>query len=330
MSYVAEEHREPASARLLRIVRSYPALFIVLAGVAIFATLDERFLTLRNIANIGNQTSFMLMLALAQTIVLIGRGFDLSMGNAVSLISVATALAMTGAVGPGWVGGGAVFLGILTALAIGLAIGAVIGLFAGLIGANSFIISLGMMSVCYGMASVISGGRPVFNVPLEFVTLFNSGSVLFIPAPIFISAVICLALHFLLAKTVYGRLLYLVGANPRAVYVAGHNTKRIVAWSFVIAGVLVALSALLLTARTGTGEPNLGANLLLQAIASAVIGGVSLSGGRGTVWQALFGTLTITVLSNILNLMQVSGYIQSIVLGVIIILALWLERLRHA
>lgn len=317
-----------AVPRLLGMIRKNPAQIIVLMGIVLFALVDERFLTMRNLANIGSQASFILILALAQTVVLIGRGFDLSMGNAVSLISVAMAMVMTGMVGAGWTGGGAVVLGIATSLAIGLTVGMLIGFFSGMLGANSFIISLGMMNVCYGIAAVISGGRPVFNVPLEFVGLFNSGSVLFLPAPIVIAAVICLAVHLLLTKTVYGRLLYLAGSNPQAVRVAGHDTRRILAWSFVIAGALVAISAMLLTARTGTGEPNLGANLLLQAIASAVIGGVSLSGGRGTVWQAIFGTLIIAVLSNALNLMQVSGYVQQITLGAVIIFALWLERIR--
>lgn len=311
---------------LLALFKRSPALFVVLGLAVVFAFFDDRFLSLRNIENIGNQASYLLILALAQTIILLGRGFDLSMGNTVSLISVAIALVMTGS----WAGDftliGVTLQGTVVALLIGIGVGALIGMASGLLGASSFIVSLGVMSICYGIAATISGGRPVFNVPLQFIETFNSRTVLFVPVPIFVGTMACVVLHVLLSRTVYGRLLYLVGANPRAVYLAGHDPRRIIALSFVIAGALVALSALLLTARTGTGEPNLGAGLLLQAIASAVIGGVSLGGGKGTVLQALFGTLTITVLSNILNLVGVSGYIQSIVLGVVIILALWLER----
>lgn len=313
-------------ARLWAVIKRNPALFIVLAVAVVFSFLDERFLSLRNIENIGNQASYLLILALAQTIVLLGRGFDLSMGNTVSLISVAIALVMTSQSGGDGAAASVTVQGVLVALLIGTGVGALIGAASGLLGANSFIISLGAMNICYGIAATISGGRPVFNVPAQFIETFNSGSILLVPVPIFVGALASVALHVLLSRTVYGRLLYLVGSNPRAVHVAGHDPRRIIALSFVIAGALVALSALLLTARTGTGEPNLGANLLLQAIASAVIGGVSLSGGKGTVLSALFGALTITVLSNILNLMGVSGYIQSIVLGAVIILALWLER----
>ena len=317
-------------ARLWQAVKDRPALVIVLIGILAYAVYDPRFVTGRNLSNIGAQASFMLTLALAQTVVLIGRGFDLSMGNAVSLISVAIALVMTGVWGPGWEGAGAVVLGTITALILGAVIGGVTGVFSGWFGANSFIISLGVMNVCYGIASVISGGRPVFNLPMAFVSTFNSTKIIGLPVSIWIAALAAVVIHVLLSRTVYGRQLYLVGANPRAALVAGINTRKVLALSFVIGGLLVALSALLLTARTGTGEPNLGASLLMQAIAAAVIGGVSLTGGKGGVGQALFGTLTIATLSNILNLMQVSGYLQQIVIGAVIILAIWLERMRRS
>lgn len=320
--------RNGHAARILTVCSEYPAIILAAIAIAVFGLFDDRFLTIRNIQNVANQSSYLLILALAQTVVLLGRGFDLSMGSAVSLISVAVALATTGQFAAGVGGAVAVAIALLVALSIGVFIGGVLGLLSGVLGANSFIISLGMMNVCIGLASIISGGRPVFNVPTAVIASFNTGTMLWLPAPLVISVLVCLALHLMLSKTVYGRLLYLVGSNPKAVHVAGHNPRTIIAWSFVIAGALVALSALLLTARTGTGEPNLGANLLLQAIAAAVIGGVSLAGGKGSVWQAVFGALTITVFSNVLNLMQVSGYIQSIALGAIIIGALWLERSR--
>lgn len=305
---------------------TFPLLILAMFGL--FAVLEPRIASPRNLVNITSQSTYLIVFALAQTVVLVPRGFDLSLGNAVSFTSVATALVLTSSFAAGLPGFAIVLLGLLTGIVCGTAVGLFNGFFASVLGIRSFIVTLGAMNICYGLSATISGGRPVFNVPEAFTTFFYSGTFAGIPAPILWTAVVAIAVHVILSNTVFGRTLYLMGCNPRAVEVAGLPRRKYFAIAFVLSGALVAIGALMLTARTGTGEPNLGGNLLLQAIAAAVMGGVSLSGGRGGVFHAVTGALFITVLSNGLNFLQISGYLQQIILGLVIILAIALDKSR--
>ena len=303
-----------------------PALIVVmLLGFSLYV---PRILFPRNLMNLIVQTSYLAVFATAQTLVLVTRGFDLSLGASVSMVSVIAALVMvTVAGGVGEPVVYAVVLGVIAALAAG----ALVGLFNGAVSAgfavNPFIITLGSLNICYGIASTISGGRPVFNVPTVFSSVFYDGRVLNIPAPILIAGGACLGAHLLLDRTVLGRSLYLIGGNPRAAAVAGIPVKRRLVFAYVLASTLSALGSLLLTARTGSGEPALGGNLLLQSIAAAVIGGVSLRGGVRTVRHAILGALFITILSNGMNLSRVGGYVQEIALGVCVVIAVFLDVL---
>ena len=144
--------------------------------------------------------------------------------------------------------------------------------------------------------------------------------------PIWIAAGVFVLLFAMLKATRFGRSLYIVGANPRGATAAGIPTFAVLTGAYTLAAVLAAVGALLLTARTGSGEPNLGGNLTLESIAAAVVGGVKLSGGEGGVGAALMGALLITILSNGMNLVQIDGYLQSIILGIIIIASLMISR----
>jgi len=146
--------------------------------------------------------------------------------------------------------------------------------------------------------------------------------------PIVVATVVCFVSWLILNRTVFGRNLYIIGANPRAAFVAGMSTRFWLMMAYVMASALVAFGAIMLTARVGTGAPTLGGGLMIQSIVAAVIGGVSLRGGRGGIKHAFLGALTVTVLSNGMNLSRIDGYIQMIVLGTIVILAVALEMRR--
>jgi ribose transport system permease protein len=300
---------------------------LVLATLLGFALVDQNVLTARNLRNILIQTSYTTIFACAQMFVILVRGFDLSLGAGVSLISVVVALVTTAVLGDGSAGL-AVAAGIGAALAAGFALGLFNGACTAWLGVNPFVVTLGSMNIAFGLASTISGGRPVFGVPDEFSDLFY-GELAGVPIPILIAAAVCLVSHWLLSSTVYGRSVYLIGTNERAAYVAGVPTRRFLVTTYVIASLLVALGAMMLTARTGSGEPSLGASLLLPSIAAAVIGGLSLQGGSGGVINALLGALFISVLSNGMNLIEVNGYLQDIVLGLVILGVLYLDRFRR-
>ena len=149
-----------------------------------------------------------------------------------------------------------------------------------------------------------------------------------IPASIFLAIAVCIVAGAILSKTVFGRALYLIGGNPRAAKAAGLRVGLHVTCAFLSCSLITAVAALMLTARTGSGEPVLGGGLMLQSIAAAVIGGVSLRGGEGTVVHCVLGALFITMLSNGMNLVRIDGYMQMIVLGIVVIVGVFIDRLR--
>jgi ribose transport system permease protein len=306
---------------------SLPLLMAVME-LAVFSV-EPRVLSPRNIANILNQSSYLLLFASGQMIVILTRGFDLSLGTTVSAVSVASALAMTSLASAGVSDPAVVALG----LAVGLGFGTLVGIFNGVcvsrLGISPFIVTLGSLNICMGLATTMSGGRPVFNVPDAFSGLLYNGVLIpGISIPLALAILVCLLLYVLLDRTIFGRSLYLIGNNPRAAYLAGLPSRRYLALAYVVCSLLAAFGSLMLTARTGSGEPNLGGSLMLESIAAAVIGGVSLQGGVGGVIPVILGTLFVTMLSNAMDLLEVGGYVQQILLGCVIIGAIFLDRIR--
>jgi ribose transport system permease protein len=296
--------------------------------LAVFSV-EPRVLSPRNIVNILNQSSYLLLFASGQMIVILTRGFDLSLGTTVSAVSVASALAMTSLASAGLSDPAVVAVG----LAVGLGFGALVGIFNGVcvsrLGISPFIVTLGSLNICMGLATTMSGGRPVFNVPDAFSGLLYNGVLIpGISIPLTLAILVCLLLYVLLDRTIFGRSLYLIGNNPRAAYLAGLPSRRYLALAYVVCSLLAAFGSLMLTARTGSGEPNLGGSLMLESIAAAVIGGVSLQGGVGGVIPVILGTLFVTMLSNAMDLLEVGGYVQQILLGCVIIGAIFLDRIR--
>lgn len=310
---------KPSHMEMLLAIRLPLAIVVTLV---LFGLFEPRVLSLDNLLNIAVQASYLVIFAMAQTVVILTRGFDLSLGFTVSLVSVVASMAMVA------MGGGdasivfGIGAGVLVALLIGLANGLII---AG-IGVNPLVTTLGMANIVMAFASTVSGGFPVTGLPPSFTVIFAQAAFLSIPAPIWIAGLIFVLLSLTLKATRFGRSLYIVGANPKAAVAAGIRTMPVLVTAYGLCAVLTALGALLLTARTSSGEPNLGGNLTLEAIAAAVVGGVRLSGGEGGVGAALLGALFITVLSNGMNLVHIDGYLQQICLGVIIIVSLIVSR----
>nr|WP_281065487.1 ABC transporter permease [Jiella sonneratiae] len=280
-----------------------------------------------NLLNIAQQASYLALFAMAQMVVILTRGFDLSLGPTVSMVSVAAALTMAGVGGTGGSLVPAVILGIIAGLALACACGVFNGVVVALLGVSPLVATLGSMNVAIGIATTISGGRPVQGVPAPFSEIFYSGSVFGISSAIVIACAVGLVLHLVLNRTVFGRSLYIIGTNPGAAAVAGVPVRRLLVAAYILCSALAGLGALMMTARTGSGEPNLGGTLSLQSIAAAVVGGTSLAGGRGGVVTAVLGALFITILSNGMNLTGVDGYVQMIVLGAIVILGVVIDRL---
>jgi ribose transport system permease protein len=310
------------------LVFNLPLLMIVME-LSVYA-FEPRVLSLRNVVNVLNQSSYLFVFACAQMVVILTRGFDLSLGAAVSTVSVASALTMTGLAKTGSPDAVVVAAGLATGLGVGALVGLFNGGFVSGLAINPFVVTLGSLNICLGLSTTISGGSPVFNVPDVFSRLFYNGVLIpGVSIPITIAIVITVALYFLLNHTTFGRSLYIIGNNPRAARVAGLPSRRFLFMAYLVCSLLAAFGGLMLTARTGSGEPNLGGSLMLESIAAAVIGGVSLQGGVGGVGAVVFGALFVTMLSNSMDLLEVGGYIQQILLGCVIILATFLDRLRR-
>lgn len=327
-SVIARGGEERRGAALLRwLTRLVMPTLIVLMEIGFWA-IEPRVLYARNIVNILQQSSYLVIFAAAQMMVILTRGFDLSLGTTVSAVSVASALVMTSMVDSGYATASAVALGIAVGMGLGLLVGLFNGFFVSWLNVNPFVVTLGSLNIALGIATTISGGRPVFNVPDAFSKLLYNGKLLAIPVPLVLAAAVCLLLYFLLEGTVFGRSLYLIGNNPRAARLAGLPSVKYLTLAYIACSLLAAFGSLMLTGRTGSGEPNLGGSLMIESIAAAVIGGVSLQGGVGGIVQVILGAVFVTMLSNGMDLLEVDGYIQQIILGCVIIGAIFLDRVR--
>lgn len=307
---------------------SIPLLMVVALSV-VFGVMQPNFATFGNVSNVAIQASYLSIFALAQTYVMIARGFDLSLGTTVSLVSVASGMTMMHAIAIGFGTGIAISIGVLAGLAIGLLVGAVNGLCIAWLKLSPFVVTLATLNIALGFASSISKGFQIFNLPDDLNRWFYQGNLLGMPAPVAAAAILLVGSHVVFHHTRLGRGLYLIGSNPRAAEVAGLPLKRYLTAAYVICSLLIASGSLLLTARTGSGEPNLGGNLMLESIAAAVVGGASLRGGRGGTMSPILGAVFITVLSNGMNLTRIDGYIQQMILGAVI-LATVFGDLRNA
>lgn len=290
--------------------------------VLVFAIANPLFASSGNLANVVRQAAYLTIFATAQSLVLMVRGFDLSLGPTVSLVSVCTALGMTGAFGPS----GMVF-GILTGLAVACLVGAVNGYFVAVSRINPFIVTLATMNIVATLAATITNGRPIAGLPASFGLLAYAAP-LGIPVQLWITGPLLVAVYLLQSRTVFGRAQVMIGSNPRSSNVAGIPVKRITFLIYVLCSFIAGIGAVLLSARTASGEPNLGGNLTLEAIAAAVLGGISVRGGRGTIMAPILGALFLAILANGMDAAAVNGYLQQILLGAVIVAALGLDRLQ--
>jgi len=314
-----------STRRFLAALTTYllPILFVGL--VVTFAILEPRFLDPTNLTNVSRQSVFLLLIALGQMIVLINAQLDLSVGATVAFTSVIVATFTSSAGEGGW----SIVIGLLIALAAGLVIGLVNGAIVSFWKVPSFMATLGTTSILTGSALLITKGAPVTGVPFSFRDVFGTGNVFGIPTPVIVGIGVLLLVMLFMNRVPTGRNMYAIGGNAEAARVAGINVRRTVIVAFVLCSVFAALAGMLLTARLGSGEASLGGSYVMLSIAAAVLGGTSLFGGEGVAWRVLLGVLFMGVLGNGMNLLHISSYVQEIVIGCVLVMAVGLERLRE-
>lgn len=315
---------EPWIRPTLERVGILPVLMVAL--LLVFGLNSKHFLTANNISTILTQTVYLVIVALAQTLVLLTAGFDLSVGSSIAFISIVTSMVLLGS------SGGPAARSLLAATAgvtVGTAIGAVNGLIVALFGVSPFIVTLAMLSVMSGVALIVSGGVPIFGLPAEFKALLFTAKVAGLPVPWLVTAAIIALAYVTLYWTRLGRYWYAIGGNSDAAHLSGVPVRFYLFLAYTIAGLLVGIAGVLLTARVGSGEPNLGATLPLESISAAVLGGVSIRGGEGTLMGAVLGSFFLVLLRNGMDLTGVSSYAQMVVTGCLLILAIIVDRYIH-
>ncbi len=304
--------------------------FLLLIAVVVFTILSAHFLTGRNIMNVLRQSTYLTIVAMGQMLALLTGGFDLSVGTIIALTSVvsATAMAASYAAFPDAVAV-AILLGLLAGFAAGTAIGVVNGVGVALFNVSPFMMTLGMASVGFGIALYMTGGVPVYGMPDAFGTMFGFGQYLGIPSPVYVTLALIVVMFVLLNRTRLGRYFYAVGGNIKASALSGINTRLTLFMAYLLCGAMASISGLLLTARLETGEANIGASMPLEAIAACVIGGVSLRGGLGRVENVVLGAFFIGLIQNGMNLARIESYLQTVVIGVLLILAVIADQFRQ-
>jgi len=308
----------PASGTqgLMFSARQFGTVIGLVVLCAVLWILTPHFLTVSNLLNVVEQTSINAVVAVGMTFVILSGGIDLSVGSIVALAGVVLGTALQG--------GQTLFVAVPLALAVGLVCGLGNGALVSWGGLPPFIVTLGTMSIARGAALLFTEGRPVSGFDASFRTI-ATGRVGFIPAPVIVMALVYVVAHFALTRTTFGRYVYAIGGNEEATRLSGVPVRFHKTMIYGVSGLMSAVAAVVLTARLNSAQPIAGMMYELDAIAATVIGGTSLMGGDGTLGGTLVGALIMGVLRNGLNLLGVSSFLQQIVIGGVIVVAVLLD-----
>lgn len=315
--------------RLSHLLETYGIIAVVIAMMIGLAIIKPNvFLSAENLSNILKQNASLALLALGMLVVIVTGGIDLSVGSVMALAMVCIALASQA--GLPWPAC------ILIGPAIGLVVGCINGIGLTWLGLpHPFIMTLGTLNVARGLTYLVTGGAPVSGLQPEVrylgVTYWGFGlpPPAGLPASLIVVAVGAVAIWYFLNRTSTGRHIYAIGGNPHAARVSGVNVDGVLVTAYMICGFFAGLAGLLLAGRTDSGFPNAGIGIELDAIAAVIIGGASFFGGRGTVLGVLAGVLIMGLLRNGLNINNVSAFWQMILIGIVIILAVYIDVLRR-
>lgn len=317
--------------RLSHFMETYGIVLVVIAMMAVLAAIKpEVFLSSQNLTNILKQNASLALLALGMLVVIITAGIDLSVGSVMALAMVSIAIASKA--GVPWA------VCLLIGPTIGIAVGWINGVgLTWLKLPHPFIMTLGTLNIARGLTYLVTGGAPVSGLQPEVrylgVTYWDLG--IFappagLPVSLIIVGISAIGLALFLRRTSTGRHIYAIGGNPHAARVSGVNVDRVLVIVYMICGFFAGLAGLLLAGRTDSGFPNAGIGIELDAIAAVIIGGASFFGGRGTVLGVLAGVLIMGLLRNGLNINNVSAFWQMILIGFVIIIAVYIDVLRRS
>lgn len=307
------------SNKMVEILKKYNIYFILLFCIILCICVSPNFFTMTNLTNIGKQYAGITIISMGMLMVIMTGGIDLSVGSIVALGSVLVAQFMSNM-------GLGMFAGIILAVLSGAACGVISGFFVAKVKMPAFIVTMAMLTMAKGVAFIVSNGAPLKTPPgtLQMIGKSSFGPV---PGLVVIAAVFVVLFALIQNYTAYGRIVKAIGSNGEAVRLSGIRVDRYLLSVYVISGALSALAGIVAASRTGTGTPLYGAGLELDAIASCVIGGASLSGGQGSAVKTVVGVLVLALIGNIMNLLSVPSYPQDVIKGIIILVSILLQIL---
>lgn len=294
-------------------------ILVVILVCILFSFLSSDFLTWNNLVNVARQTSINAILAAGMTFVILTGGIDLSVGAIVALAGVCAVFFSLHIPAP---------LGILGGVLVGGLAGLINGLLTSVTKLPAIIVTLGSMTYLRGVAYVVTGGHPLVVESSIFKSI-GTGYIGPIPVPVIIMVLVFGLAHMILKYTIFGRNIYMIGGNQEAARLTGIKVTSRLTWVYTISGICAGIAGVILAGRLFSGQPNAGQGYELDAIAAVVLGGTSLTGGVGVIIGSLFGALFMGVLSNGLTLLNVPYYWQLIIKGLVIVLAIYIDRVRR-
>jgi ribose transport system permease protein len=313
-----------AAARPIRMIRvgavRYESLAVLILLSVAMSFLSPYFLSLHNLLNIFLATSVIGILAIGSTFVICMAAIDLSVGSLLAMSAVCGALMVK-----------PLHLPWPTVIIVTLAVGGLLGLINGLLVVHgripSFIVTLGMLGIARGLAFILASGRAIYDMPAPIIFL-GQGRLLGVPVPVVVFLAVAVIGHFVLQNTRFGRHTLVIGDNVTAARVTGLRVGRHVTKVFALSGAIAGLAGLLQMGRLNAADPSTGLFFELNAITAAIIGGTNLFGGEGSIIGTVIGALIMGVILNGLNLLAVQSFYQQVAIGAVLIIAVWLDRLR--
>jgi len=296
----------------------FPALILLLGIVT--TLFEPRFCSVENLLNLSRQLSPLMIISVGETFAVIGGGLDLSVAAVLALCGVYGVLTMS------HLGTGA---GIAVMILAGALFGTLNGLIISWFRASPFIVTLGALSIARGLALTATGGLPIYDLPDRYVNTLGFGSVLGIPWPPIIAILTLIAGHVLLKYTVFGRHVVAIGSSEPAAMYSGVDVALTRTLIYALSGITAGIAAVVLTAWVSSAQPNAASGQELQSLAAVVLGGVALTGGVGSMLDAFWGVLMLGTLSNSLDMIGISSFVQTLVTGVVIVLAAIVDGVRH-
>lgn len=315
------ESKYTKNNNLKELLVKYKSLLGLLLLIAVVSILNPAFLSAKNIMNILRQTSVNAVIAAGMTFVILTGGIDLSVGSILGISGAVCASLL--------VSGQSVVVAVIAALVVGAIVGFLNGFIISKGKLQPFIATLATMTVLKGLTLVYTNGNPITLGSNELAMSFGKiggGTILGIPTPAMIMIVVFMVCYYILHNTRIGRYTYALGSNEEASKLSGLNTDKIKIWVYTMSGILASVAGIIITSRLYSAQPTAGSGYELDAIAAVVLGGTSLNGGKGKITGTIVGALIIGVLSNALNILDVSSYYQTMVKGAVILLAVLLDR----